>query len=136
MHFPTTFPCTVGTKNVLILKTHLTFFFSGGGVIAAVSSTATEDKLMTYLTLNMRKLFKSHGEFCASQPWEVIVTTITFLVCLLTVMGKQSLFQAEQQLTAATAAAGAGDKCGAGQTQPAIGDTGSQMENIVMTLIR
>ena len=39
---------------------------------------------------NARKLFKSHGEFCASQPWEVIVTTITFLVCLLTVVGKQS----------------------------------------------
>jgi hydroxymethylglutaryl-CoA reductase (NADPH) len=37
---------------------------------------------------SLRKLFKSHGEFCASQPWEVIVATITFLVCVLTVFNR------------------------------------------------
>ena len=33
-------------------------------------------------------MFRNHGEFCASQPWEVIVATLTFLVCILTVWGK------------------------------------------------
>ena len=71
-----------------------------------------------------RKVFRSHGEFCATQPWEVrqqtiirpalrpasgncalptsakfatcyfilqvIVATLTFLVCILTVWGKHS----------------------------------------------
>jgi hypothetical protein len=37
---------------------------------------------------SLRKLFKCHGEFCASQPWEVIVATITFLVCVLTVLNR------------------------------------------------
>ena len=93
----------------------------------ATSKLTKDSKLMTYLS-NMRKLFKSHGEFCASQPWEVIVTTITFLVCLLTVVGKQSLF-AEERCTA--------DKCSSDQTSKATDiDSGSQMENIVMTLIR
>lgn len=41
-------------------------------------------------TAFIRKLFKSHGEFCASQPWEVIVTTFLFLVCVLTIGNKQS----------------------------------------------
>jgi len=33
-------------------------------------------------------LFKYHGEFCASQPWEVIVATITILVCVMTVFNR------------------------------------------------
>jgi hypothetical protein len=36
------------------------------------------------------QIFRSHGEFCASQPWEVIVATLTFLVCILTVWGRHS----------------------------------------------
>ena len=40
------------------------------------------------LTSGVRKVFRSHGEFCSTQPWEVIVATLTFLVCILTVWGK------------------------------------------------
>jgi hypothetical protein len=47
--------------------------------------SATTKKMML---ASLRKLFKSHGEFCASQPWEVIVATITFLVCVLTVLNR------------------------------------------------
>ena len=46
--------------------------------------TQNEKMMLT----SLRKLFKSHGEFCASQPWEVIVATITFLVCVLTVLNR------------------------------------------------
>ena len=28
-------------------------------------------------------LFGAHGRFCASHPWEVIVTTVTLTVCVL-----------------------------------------------------
>jgi len=42
------------------------------------------------LLSSVRKVFRVHGEFCASQPWEVIVATLTFLVCILTVMGRHS----------------------------------------------
>ena len=42
------------------------------------------------LTTTVRKVFRSHGEFCSTQPWEVIVATLTFLVCILTVWGKHS----------------------------------------------
>jgi len=89
--------------------------------------------LMTYLS-NMRKLFKSHGEFCASQPWEVIVTTITFLVCLLTVMGKQSIFT-EERTASGVASCPAADSSSS-QTCKDGAEPSSQMENIVMTLIR
>ena len=44
-----------------------------------------------------RKVFRSHGEFCSTQPWEVIVATLTFLVCILTVWGKHG----EQQRVSA-----------------------------------
>jgi len=40
------------------------------------------------LTTTVRKVFRSHGEFCATQPWEVIVATCTFLVCILSVKGR------------------------------------------------
>jgi len=42
------------------------------------------------LTTTVRKVFRSHGEFCSTQPWEVIVATLTFLVCILTVWGRHS----------------------------------------------
>ena len=41
-------------------------------------------------SLSLGQIFRSHGEFCASQPWEVIVATLTFLVCILTVWGRHS----------------------------------------------
>ncbi|XP_067013691.2 3-hydroxy-3-methylglutaryl-coenzyme A reductase isoform X2 [Anabrus simplex] len=30
------------------------------------------------------RVFRAHGEFCASHPWEVIVATLTLTVCMLT----------------------------------------------------
>ena len=44
----------------------------------------------TMLTTGVRKVFRSHGEFCSTQPWEVIVATLTFLVCILTVWGRHN----------------------------------------------
>eukprot|EP00731_Ephydatia_muelleri_P016596 Em0009g1020a len=32
---------------------------------------------------NMARFFRAHGRFCASHPWEVIVTTVTLTVCVL-----------------------------------------------------
>merc|ERR1712223_2211011 len=64
----------------------------------------------------VRKVFRSHGEFCATQPWEVIVATLTFLVCILTVWGKHS-----EQVP--------------GQS-PATPPAWSMMELVVMTFIR
>ncbi|XP_060537391.1 3-hydroxy-3-methylglutaryl-coenzyme A reductase isoform X2 [Cylas formicarius] len=32
----------------------------------------------------MANLFRAHGEFCATHPWEVIVATVTLTVCMLT----------------------------------------------------
>lgn len=61
---------------------------------ATNSSTSTVDRHTpeqhprNLPTLFIRKVFKSHGEFCASQPWEVIVTTFIFLICILTVGSK------------------------------------------------
>ncbi|XP_018578730.1 3-hydroxy-3-methylglutaryl-coenzyme A reductase [Anoplophora glabripennis] len=31
------------------------------------------------------RIFRAHGEFCASHPWEVIVATLTLTACMLTV---------------------------------------------------
>ncbi len=31
------------------------------------------------------RLFRAHGEFCASHPWEVIVALITLTACMLSV---------------------------------------------------
>lgn len=31
----------------------------------------------------MGSFFGAHGRFCASHPWEVIVTTVTLTVCVL-----------------------------------------------------
>ena len=42
------------------------------------------------MTSGVRKVFRSHGEFCSTQPWEVIVATLTFLVCILTVWGRHN----------------------------------------------
>lgn len=32
----------------------------------------------------MGRLFRAHGEFCASHPWEVIVALLTLTICMLT----------------------------------------------------
>ena len=44
------------------------------------------------------QVFRNHGEFCASQPWEVIVATLTFLVCILTVWGSRGAAEAANSL--------------------------------------
>lgn len=31
------------------------------------------------------RLFRAHGEFCASHPWEVIVALVTFTACMFSV---------------------------------------------------
>lgn len=81
------------------------------------------------LTTTVRKVFRSHGEFCSTQPWEVIVATLTFLVCILTVWGKhsdmawtlQNVTSVEQQDSTTS------------NTSPA---PWSVMELVVMTFIR
>ena len=35
------------------------------------------------------RLFRAHGEFCASHPWEVIVALLTVTACMLTVDKQQ-----------------------------------------------
>ncbi|KAJ3639685.1 hypothetical protein Zmor_003029 [Zophobas morio] len=35
------------------------------------------------------RLFRAHGEFCATHPWEVIVATLTLAACMLTVDQQQ-----------------------------------------------
>ena len=69
----------------------------------ALGHQSLSNRQMTLMSL--RKLFKSHGEFCASQPWEVIVATLTFLVCVLTVTNRhfaqqQLLFQQQNPVSA------------------------------------
>lgn len=51
-----------------------------------MSHQSSSNRKLTLMSL--RKLFKSHGDFCATQPWEVIVATLTFLVCVLTAINK------------------------------------------------
>ena len=34
--------------------------------------------------------FRRHGQLCASHQWEVIVSTVTFTVCMLTVNERQT----------------------------------------------
>jgi hypothetical protein len=33
----------------------------------------------------MSRVFRAHGSFCASHPWEVIVATLTLTACMLSV---------------------------------------------------
>jgi hypothetical protein len=55
-----------------------------------VVSYLSDDRFVNGCSLSLGQIFRSHGEFCASQPWEVIVATLTFLVCILTVWGRHS----------------------------------------------
>lgn len=45
--------------------------------VSHANRDALKTKLGTY--------FGVHGRFCASHPWEVIVTTVTLTVCVLSV---------------------------------------------------
>lgn len=49
------------------------------------------------------RLFRAHGEFCASHPWEVIVALLTVTACMLTV-DKQQYFTSSAAASAAAAA--------------------------------
>eukprot|EP00095_Tigriopus_kingsejongensis_P004201 snap_masked-scaffold208_size258758-processed-gene-1.0 protein:Tk04201 transcript:snap_masked-scaffold208_size258758-processed-gene-1.0-mRNA-1 annotation:"3-hydroxy-3-methylglutaryl- reductase" len=77
--------------------------------IAATNSTSSSDRhtpeeqqSRSLPTLFIRKIFKSHGEFCASQPWEVIVTTFIFLICVLTVGSKHVMMVTEMDSSASS----------------------------------
>lgn len=37
------------------------------------------------IMVKMGRIFRAHGEFCASHPWEVIVALITFTACMFSV---------------------------------------------------
>ena len=83
------------------------------------------------LTTGVRKVFRSHGEFCSTQPWEVIVATLTFLVCILTVWGKHSDGGQADSLNSTSVAGGGGVTGQAPAPVP-----WSTMELVVMTFIR
>ncbi|KMZ05371.1 uncharacterized protein Dsimw501_GD21034, isoform B [Drosophila simulans] len=63
------------------------------------------------------RLFRAHGEFCASHPWEVIVALLTITACMLTV-DKNNTLDASSGLGTATASAaaagGSGSAAGSG----------------------
>jgi hypothetical protein len=44
-----------------------------------------EDDVIMFQLRMVGWLFRAHGEFCASHPWEVIVATLTLTVCMVTV---------------------------------------------------
>ncbi|KAH8381865.1 hypothetical protein KR009_000663 [Drosophila setifemur] len=68
------------------------------------------------------RLFRAHGEFCASHPWEVIVALLTITACMLTVDKNNTLDASSNGLGAASAAA-AGAGIGAGAAAGASGAT-------------
>ncbi|XP_017084104.2 3-hydroxy-3-methylglutaryl-coenzyme A reductase [Drosophila eugracilis] len=63
------------------------------------------------------RLFRAHGEFCASHPWEVIVALLTITACMLTV-DKNNTLDASSGLGAATASAAAAGGSGPGAAIP------------------
>ncbi|XP_016949981.1 3-hydroxy-3-methylglutaryl-coenzyme A reductase [Drosophila biarmipes] len=70
------------------------------------------------------RLFRAHGEFCASHPWEVIVALLTITACMLTV-DKNNTLDASSGLGTATASAaataGASGSGGAAMPPPTVG---------------
>ncbi|XP_030563622.1 3-hydroxy-3-methylglutaryl-coenzyme A reductase [Drosophila novamexicana] len=52
------------------------------------------------------RLFRAHGEFCASHPWEVIVALLTITACMLTI-DKNTSLDASNGLSSASATAAA-----------------------------
>lgn len=74
--------CLVTYKKVtfdhldLTLQLVVFFYFMRSTVkMAGISRSSWRSKLSTY--------FEAHGRFCASHPWEVIVTTVTLTVSAL-----------------------------------------------------
>lgn len=65
------------------------------------------------------RLFRAHGEFCASHPWEVIVALLTITACMLTV-DKSTTLEAGLSSATATAAAAASPTPGAPPPPPII----------------
>lgn len=66
------------------------------------------------------RLFRAHGEFCASHPWEVIVALLTITACMLTV-DKNNTLDASSGLGTATASAAAAGGSGSGAGSGASG---------------
>ncbi|XP_032595854.1 3-hydroxy-3-methylglutaryl-coenzyme A reductase isoform X2 [Drosophila grimshawi] len=62
------------------------------------------------------RLFRAHGEFCASHPWEVIVAMLTITACMLTVDTSSSTLDTSNGLSSATATAAAAAAAAAGAT--------------------
>lgn len=65
------------------------------------------------------RLFRAHGEFCASHPWEVIVALLTITACMLTVDKNNTLDASSNGLGTASAAAAAGAATAAGASSGA-----------------
>lgn len=88
------------------------------------------------------RLFRAHGEFCASHPWEVIVALLTVTACMLTVDKQQYI------TTTSSDAGGGGGGGGSGASsrhRPCHGWTQScegleaeynAADVIVMTIVR
>ncbi|KAH8268279.1 hypothetical protein KR026_003891 [Drosophila bipectinata] len=66
------------------------------------------------------RLFRAHGEFCASHPWEVIVALLTITACMLTVDKNNTLDASGNGLGTASAAAAAGAATAAGASPPPV----------------
>lgn len=66
------------------------------------------------------RLFRAHGEFCASHPWEVIVALLTITACMLTVDKNNTLDASSNGLGTASAAAAAGAATAAGASGASI----------------
>ncbi|XP_065351954.1 3-hydroxy-3-methylglutaryl-coenzyme A reductase isoform X1 [Cloeon dipterum] len=76
------------------------------------------------------RVFKVHGSFCASHPWEVIVATLTLTVCVLSVETRVAL---QDAAAAPSPACNAWRRnCPSGLEQPEY----NAADVIVMTLIR
>ncbi|KAH8347220.1 hypothetical protein KR059_006805 [Drosophila kikkawai] len=67
------------------------------------------------------RLFRAHGEFCASHPWEVIVALLTITACMLTVDKNNTLDATSGLGTATASAAATGAAPGAPMPPPAVG---------------
>jgi len=70
------------------------------------------------------RLFRAHGEFCASHPWEVIVALLTITACMLTVDKNNTLDASSGLGTATASAAATGGGSGSGGSampQPSVG---------------
>jgi len=61
------------------------FFFFANKCKMRVSGGGTSSLLSSGWCGMVSRVFKVHGSFCASHPWEVIVATLTLTVCVLSV---------------------------------------------------